>query len=115
MEGDAADGVPTLTEDTRIGCVVPGIDVVASTVPQLPDCVAVDAPGEKHDGWFWLGTAEAKAPLESNCKIWRPDPAPCHWLKVICRPVSVCGTPLNKKSWYRTDGSVPSGQDVEHV
>ena len=47
-----------------------------------PVWLVLDAAGAKHEALFWEATADANAPEESNWKMWRPGPAPVHWLSL---------------------------------
>lgn len=68
MLGAEDDGVPTLKVDTRTGCVVPAILVLATSFCQVPTKVTFDGFVAKQDSALLLLTADAKAPEES---IWR--------------------------------------------
>jgi hypothetical protein len=93
---------------------VAGILVTAFLVVHKPVLVVLDGLGAKQDCVFSLLTAEANAPEERSCNIWRPGAAPVQPDRVICTPVSVTGA-VKMKSWYKIDESVDKGQLSVHV
>jgi hypothetical protein len=94
--------------------MVAAMFVLACKEVQVPVNVELEGTGAKHDLPFWVSTADAKAPDESNWRICRPGPAPRHCDNFNWKPV-IATDCWNKKSWYNIDGSVRRGQFSVHV
>lgn len=89
--------------------MVAAMFVLACRGVQVPVNVELEGTGAKHDLLFWLSTAEAKAPEESNWRICNPGPAPSHCDNFNWKPV-IATDCWNKKSWYNIDEFVRRGQ-----